>query len=222
MPETTETLDYTVNQDHKDTAEDEQWGDKLDITWSVNDHNIRSITAYRDWQNSTFESALRLPADLLNRITAYETKTLSEELQLVSPTGEYLEYVLGLYYYDEEYNINQQFDLGPDFCAAVRNLVTAGATAQALAAGAPPAVAQATGLGAGNAALGQCNAGPQSAAIDSIFHQELTSLAAFGQLTLNVSDQLRVTGKKRDDLQAVIALLKAEDFGVALQFTNYR
>src|SRR5690242_5931758 len=35
-------------------------------------------------------------------------------------------------------------------------------------------------------------------------------------------DQVRVTGKKRDDLQAVIALLKAEDFGVALQFTNYR
>lgn len=35
-------------------------------------------------------------------------------------------------------------------------------------------------------------------------------------------DQLRVTGKKKDDLQAVISLLKAEDFGVALQFTNYR
>ena len=35
-------------------------------------------------------------------------------------------------------------------------------------------------------------------------------------------DSLRVTGKKRDDLQAVIALLKQEDFGVALQFTNYR
>jgi len=35
-------------------------------------------------------------------------------------------------------------------------------------------------------------------------------------------DQLRVSGKKRDDLQAVIALLKQGDFGVALQFTNYR
>ncbi|HEX6500288.1 MAG TPA: YajQ family cyclic di-GMP-binding protein [Micromonosporaceae bacterium] len=35
-------------------------------------------------------------------------------------------------------------------------------------------------------------------------------------------DQLRVTGKKKDDLQAVIAMLKQEDFGVALQFTNYR
>jgi hypothetical protein len=35
-------------------------------------------------------------------------------------------------------------------------------------------------------------------------------------------DQLRVSGKKKDDLQAVIALLKSRDFGVALQFTNYR
>ena len=35
-------------------------------------------------------------------------------------------------------------------------------------------------------------------------------------------DQLRVTGKKKDDLQAVIAMLKQGDFGVALQFTNYR
>jgi uncharacterized protein YajQ (UPF0234 family) len=35
-------------------------------------------------------------------------------------------------------------------------------------------------------------------------------------------DQLRVTGKKRDDLQAVIGMLKESDFGIALQFTNYR
>ena len=35
-------------------------------------------------------------------------------------------------------------------------------------------------------------------------------------------DELRVTSKSRDDLQAVQALLKQEDFGVALQFTNYR
>jgi uncharacterized protein YajQ (UPF0234 family) len=35
-------------------------------------------------------------------------------------------------------------------------------------------------------------------------------------------DQLRVTSKSKDDLQAVIALLKGADFGVPLQFTNYR
>lgn len=35
-------------------------------------------------------------------------------------------------------------------------------------------------------------------------------------------DQVRVTGKKRDDLQAVIAALKAADFNIALQFSNFR
>jgi len=35
-------------------------------------------------------------------------------------------------------------------------------------------------------------------------------------------DQLRVNGKKRDDLQEVIAKCKAEDFGIPLQFTNFR
>ncbi|KMS90385.1 YajQ family cyclic di-GMP-binding protein [Prauserella rugosa] len=35
-------------------------------------------------------------------------------------------------------------------------------------------------------------------------------------------DQLRVSGKKKDHLQDVIALLKEKDFGIALQFTNYR
>ena len=35
-------------------------------------------------------------------------------------------------------------------------------------------------------------------------------------------DSLRVTGKSRDDLQSVIKALKDEDFGIPLQFTNYR
>ena len=36
------------------------------------------------------------------------------------------------------------------------------------------------------------------------------------------ADQVRVSGKNRDDLQSVIALLKGKDFGIELQFTNYR
>jgi uncharacterized protein YajQ (UPF0234 family) len=35
-------------------------------------------------------------------------------------------------------------------------------------------------------------------------------------------DQLRITGKSRDDLQKAIAVLRENDEGVALQFTNYR
>ena len=35
-------------------------------------------------------------------------------------------------------------------------------------------------------------------------------------------EQVRVTGKNRDDLQAVIRLLKDTDLGIDMQFTNYR
>ena len=35
-------------------------------------------------------------------------------------------------------------------------------------------------------------------------------------------DQVRVSGRAKDDLQEVMALLRAGDYGVPLQFTNYR
>jgi len=43
------------------------------------------------------------------------------------------------------------------------------------------------------------------------------------KVTTQIQDQqVRVTGKSRDDLQAVIAAVRARDFPVALQFTNFR
>ena len=41
------------------------------------------------------------------------------------------------------------------------------------------------------------------------------------QASIN-EDKVRVAGKNRDDLQKIIALVKERDFGIALQFTNYR
>jgi len=35
-------------------------------------------------------------------------------------------------------------------------------------------------------------------------------------------EQVRVTGKNKDDLQKVIALVRERDLGIAVQFTNYR
>lgn len=35
-------------------------------------------------------------------------------------------------------------------------------------------------------------------------------------------DQVRITGKNKDDLQSVIALLKDSELDIAMQFTNYR
>ncbi len=36
------------------------------------------------------------------------------------------------------------------------------------------------------------------------------------------ADQVRISGKSRDELQAVIQMLKGRDFGIELQFINYR
>jgi len=35
---------------------------------------------------------------------------------LISPSGQQIEYVLGLYYYDEDYSIDEAFNLRPQFC----------------------------------------------------------------------------------------------------------
>ena len=51
------------------------------------------------------------------------------------------------------------------------------------------------------------------------------AIKASGSKTVHAQvqgDTVRVSSKKRDDLQAVIAALKAGDFGIPLQFTNYR
>ena len=50
----------------------------------------------------------------------------------------------------------------------------------------------------------------------------LKDLGLKGVSSQTQGDQVRVSGKKKDDLQAAIAALKAEDFDIALQFTNFR
>ena len=50
----------------------------------------------------------------------------------------------------------------------------------------------------------------------------IKGLTLKGVASQTQGDQLRVSGKKRDDLQAAIAALKAEDFGIPLQFNNFR
>ena len=55
--------------------------------------------------------------------------------------------------------------------------------------------------------------------------KELVKLIKDAKLKVQVAiqgDQLRVSGKKRDDLQEVMKLLKEENFGIDFQFTNYR
>jgi cyclic-di-GMP-binding protein len=50
----------------------------------------------------------------------------------------------------------------------------------------------------------------------------IKDLALKGVSSQTQGEQLRVSGKKRDDLQAVITACKGHDFGIPLQFNNFR
>jgi uncharacterized protein YajQ (UPF0234 family) len=90
-----------------------------------------------------------------------------------------------------------------------------------------------------NVSLKALNEGKVEPAAKGTFRQSLTLIQGIGDekgreinkfiKALGVKaqsqvqgDQLRVTSKSKDDLQKVIKSLKEEDFGVPLQFTNYR
>lgn len=167
--QTEDGYDYVVNQDHQDSLHDEQWGAALDLEFQLGDFTLRSTSARREWAADTRESSLRIPADVLPRSTDYDTRTASQEFQLLSPSGERVEYILGLYVYDEEYDIGQDFDAGADACIPVV-FAMAGATA-----------------------AGACAAGPQAPAITSDFAQSLTTYAAFAQTTIAATDRMSFT-----------------------------
>ncbi len=123
LPEADDAYDHKLHQMHRDDADDDQWGLSGDITWAVGDHTIRSITAYRDWQNdSVDQSVIRMPADLVPTDQLFDAETFSQELQITSPEGDDLQYVFGLYYYDEEYSLDTVSRLGSDFCGMVETL----------------------------------------------------------------------------------------------------
>jgi cyclic-di-GMP-binding protein len=61
--------------------------------------------------------------------------------------------------------------------------------------------------------------------IESTVAKQITSFIRDSKLKVTtqiLGDQVRVTGKSRDDLQAVIAAVRAHDFPVAVSFQNFR
>ena len=191
VPESVNGFDNKVHQDHRDDAEDEQWGISGDINWRFGDHTLRSITGYRKWSNDTVdESVIRLPMDLIRRVTYYDVETVSQELQILSPTGGRIEYVAGAYFYQEDYGIDQSFDHGQDFCSPFVNNLFASYLADFNFS---PRAARAIAGGVSR----DCDAATQTDTVSTRFRQEVSNFALYGQLTFNVAEQLRVTGGVR-------------------------
>jgi iron complex outermembrane receptor protein len=169
-PTTKDSYDWKINQSHRDELEDEQQGLSFDFNYDFgNGLALRSITAVREWDATNANQDISVPAIIFPAITQYETETLSQEIHLMSPGGETVDWLAGLYYYEEDYDINEVRDAGEDFCF--------------------PTISENFGEALG----GLCLAGQQEGAILTTFSQELESIAVFGQATWNINDSWNTT-----------------------------
>lgn len=192
-------FDHDIYQDHRDDLDDTQWGLAGEITYLMDSgHEIKSITAKRSWDADYFESAIRLPIQLFPRKTEYENDTFSQEFQLLSPTGGAFDYLVGAFYYKEDYTISQDFDLGSEFCNPVVFGTLFGQAQRgegpfSTANGGPGPLPAGAAFAAATAQANQCDALPQVDASDSDFDQDLESFAIFGQGTWHPTDALSLT-----------------------------
>jgi iron complex outermembrane receptor protein len=150
-----------------------QGGIASDLSLALGSSTIRLISGWRDWHNRQSEADIPYTqARLFGRDAEYRSRSHSEELQFVSPSGGALSAVGGLYYFRERYQVDTIINFGADYCSIyIRNT-------------APARVAA-------------CLAAPQRGAGTFAFDQVTTSLAAYGQATYRLTSEWDVTGGLR-------------------------
>lgn len=193
---------------------DSQYGVNSDLSLKVGEgYTLRMINSYRDWKNIQDDGdVVFTPLDLVSRDATFDSESQSHELQFISPKGALLngklDFVAGLYYFDEDYSIGEVFNLGSRYCGF------------AVAAAAPPLV-------------GACNAGPKVGASTNRFTQNAKSKAVYLQATYAVTPTLDLilgARETKDEKSGTFvqtlanpaaALLRAPE-NVALKFSDSR
>ncbi|MFC6198473.1 TonB-dependent receptor [Ponticaulis profundi] len=163
--------DYSrvVRQTPGNNLDSDQWGISSQLTWDIGDASVNLISSYRDWDYTQSDRDLTFTsADLIGRDGSFLSRSHSEELQYISPQTGDLTYVAGLYYFNEQYDIHTDYNLGTGYC----NILMANAIP----------VLQAP-----------CLAGPQQQAAITDFKQTTDSYAAYGQATYEFSPVWDVT-----------------------------
>ena len=169
-----------VAQNLETATKEESWGLSLQADVELGSHMLTSITSYRGWDNIEIRDGdwLDGPYVGLNQLHdngPQTSKTFTQELRIASPTGQFLEYVLGAYY--------SKADSDRTF---TRNVITC--SASTLPAVVPGLIPCSTAPG-----LSTITTPSGTADFGSVFK----NFSVFGQATINVSDSLRFIGGLR-------------------------
>ncbi len=126
LPTKVDPFDRTLDANTPAINSTTLWGVTLDLNYDLNDYGIRLLTAHRRFKSlSQFDGDFSSYDAVLLR-TDEQFQQWSTELQLISPGGEDLEYVLGAYFYYQKDDtkgklavLPEWLDAGPVFGAAL-------------------------------------------------------------------------------------------------------
>ncbi len=183
---------YTFNQFvGSPFLRDQQIGVTSDLSWALSPNlTLRLIDTYRDWHDDQkSDDSVGTSLNLVDVRITTGSVAQSHELQLVSARDAYLGgklgFTSGLYYFREDYSLDQSFNLGSQFCGLVYGF------------GAPRLVAP-------------CLAGPQANAGYDLLTQLGTSVAGYFQVNYSILPNLdldlgarETSDKKTADLNQV-------------------
>jgi iron complex outermembrane receptor protein len=159
-----------VDFDAKVQANMEGYGGSAKIDWDLGGASLTSITAYRwwDWYPLNDQDNTSLSVNIAGGTTNWQ-RQFSQELRLTSKGKRTIDYTVGLYYFWQVVRGLGQYQLGPQY--AIWN-----------------------NPNANRALANYAYTGFES---DSTIEPRTKSYAAFGQLTWNIGDALKLTGGLR-------------------------
>jgi iron complex outermembrane recepter protein len=171
----TNLTDRTMNQFMATGLVDENWGISSTASLDVGGSTFKLINSYRVWNNDQLDGDIIFqPVSLASRRSLFESKSHNHELQFISPEKEWLggkfDMVAGLYYFQEDFGLSEQLNMGANFCNV---LVPAG-----------------PGRTACNTYL--TTTGGVSATNQDVF-QNVKSIAVYGQGNIHLAEQLTLT-----------------------------
>ncbi len=137
------------------------------VNYALGDITLTSISGYSAYDRTRYEDADQSPFPALGRIRHDDYEQFSQELRLVSPGGETIDWIAGVYWQDSSLKVDREFI---DF--NINELTNGGSAPLAIAA-----PLQHIG----------------DAQYMTEFDQETESASIFGQATWNLSEQLRMT-----------------------------
>lgn len=167
--------DRVMNQFMATGLVDENWGIASEASLDIGGSTLRMINSYRVWTNDQLDGdIIYLPVSLASRRSLFDSKSHNHELQFISPEREWLggafDMVAGLYYFEEDFGLSEELNLGSSFCGV---LVPAGPGRTACSN-----FVTATG---------------GRAATDQDVFQNVKSFAVYGQGNIHLADALTLT-----------------------------